>query len=249
MLYAFACLRLMVANREEFDIVANSRSIYSVRDIRTPITLRNERAALVLLDRMIGDMLRLYPRTLEEDRALLAGDTLKPFSNEKHAIIQTAGEKEVLAHYRQHSLAGIQLLDVDVNDDDAYVKQVLSGCACVCACAWRGEGFGSHCSADTNLGGAVSARVLPCSTMSWSSAGRAAGSCSTAACTRGRTAMGCWGCAVAWSGAAGSRSRRPRTPTARTLRTSHGPTLCNEVSVSFGVVVLVLRREARVGVR
>ena len=67
-----------------------------------PHSLRNEKAALTMFMGMINDKLAAYPRSLEEDKVLLAGDSLTPFSNERHAVIQVAGEKEVLEHFKTH---------------------------------------------------------------------------------------------------------------------------------------------------
>ena len=54
---------------------------------------------------------------------LLAGDSLTPFSNERHAVIQVAGEKEVLEHYKTHCQVALELLSFDVNDDVAYIAR------------------------------------------------------------------------------------------------------------------------------
>ena len=72
---------------------------------------------------MINDKLAAYPRSLEEDKVLLAGDSLTPFSNERHAVIQVAGEKEVLEHYKTHCQVALELLSFDVNDDAAYIAR------------------------------------------------------------------------------------------------------------------------------
>jgi hypothetical protein len=81
-----------------------------VRDVNAPISMRNERAALQLLSSMVTELLTKYPKSLAEDLELLAAGPdsggLAPFSNERHAVIQVAGEKEVLVHYRTHSRGG-----------------------------------------------------------------------------------------------------------------------------------------------
>jgi len=128
--FALACLRVIVATEDEFETIINS-SIHGrragpmmVRDVRFPLTLRNERAAMLLLSGMIDDMLSAYPTTLEEDRARLAGRSLKPFSNERHAIIQVVGEKEVLHHYKKHCETALHLMDIDVFDDATYMDKM-----------------------------------------------------------------------------------------------------------------------------
>jgi hypothetical protein len=40
-----------------------------------------------------------YKTSYEDDCAALASDRLKPFSNERHAIIQLKGEKQILHFY------------------------------------------------------------------------------------------------------------------------------------------------------
>ena len=91
-----------------------------------PLSLRNERAVMETLLELVESKLKLYPTTLAQDRRLLgqatssgSGDcesaststttassseggggggamSLPPFSNKRHAVIQVAGEKEVL---------------------------------------------------------------------------------------------------------------------------------------------------------
>jgi len=116
--YALACLRVMLATPEEFSLVTKHK--FSVREIRYPISLRNEQAVMTHWKGMIDAMLSAYPRTLDEDKQQLAGDTLKPFSNERHAIIQVAGEKEVLHHLREHCTLAARMMEVDVFDDAEY---------------------------------------------------------------------------------------------------------------------------------
>mmetsp|Transcript_11752 Transcript_11752/g.31707 ORF Transcript_11752/g.31707 Transcript_11752/m.31707 type:complete len:514 (-) Transcript_11752:898-2439(-) len=127
--FAFACLRVMVATKEEFQALSGAGGTgavalpHTVKDIRFPMSLRNEKAALTMFMGMINDKLAAYPRSLEEDKVLLAGDSLTPFSNERHAVIQVAGEKEVLEHYKTHCQVALELLSFDVNDDAAYIAR------------------------------------------------------------------------------------------------------------------------------
>lgn len=122
LIFALACLRVIVATPTEFnDLMATvglaGRLANTVKDVRFPISLRNERAAMVHLQALLQKYLSEYPRSMEEDSAALAGDTLRPFSNERHATIQVMGEKEVLHHYLTLCETVIRLLDVDVYDD------------------------------------------------------------------------------------------------------------------------------------
>ena len=96
-----------------------------VRDVNAPISMRNERAALQLLSSMVTELLTKYPKSLPRPRAARGGADgggLAPFSNERHAVIQVAGEKEVLVHYRTHCQHALAALAVPCEDDLGYSK-------------------------------------------------------------------------------------------------------------------------------
>lgn len=63
-----------------------------------------------------------YPQPLSEDLLQLATPgLLPPFSNQRHAVIQVAGEKEVLLHYRELCKVALQLIDSeDFLDDEVF---------------------------------------------------------------------------------------------------------------------------------
>ena len=85
----------------------------SCRDIRHPISLRNERAAMMLLLEVIGRALAKYPTTLAQDVADLMDETAFPrFSNHRHARIQVRGEKEVLHHFARWARTGLDMMDI-----------------------------------------------------------------------------------------------------------------------------------------
>jgi len=68
--------------------------------------------------------LAAYPQPLGEDLNQLATPgLLPPFSNQRHAVIQVAGEKEVLLHYRELCKVALQLIDSDdfLNDEVCHV--------------------------------------------------------------------------------------------------------------------------------
>jgi hypothetical protein len=100
-----------------------------VRDVNAPISMRNERAALQLLSSMVTELLTKYPKSLAEDLELLAAGPdsggLAPFSNERHAVIQVAGEKEVLVHYRTHCRQALAALAVPCDNDLEYSKLLM----------------------------------------------------------------------------------------------------------------------------
>jgi hypothetical protein len=89
-------------------------SLYrSCRDIRHPINVRNEKAAMALLIDIITDALQKYPTSLAQDIMDLVDESEYPrFSNKRHAKIQVRGEKEVLHHFAQWAKAALDVLDV-----------------------------------------------------------------------------------------------------------------------------------------
>lgn len=121
-----------------------------------PLSLRNERAVMETLLELVESKLKLYPTTLAQDRRLLgqatssgSGDcesvststttassseggggggamSLPPFSNKRHAVIQVAGEKEVLEHYKKLATTALELLAWPL-DDDAGLLVKLQG--------------------------------------------------------------------------------------------------------------------------
>lgn len=91
-----------------------SASYYrSCRDVRHPISLRNERAAMRLLLDIVGRHLSAYPTSLAQDVAdLMDEQTFPRFSNLRHAKIQVRGEKEVLHHFAHWARTALEVLDV-----------------------------------------------------------------------------------------------------------------------------------------
>ena len=83
------------------------------RDIRHPLSLRNEKAAMVHLLKVIKGHLDLYPCSLSEDIAdLMDEDAFPRFSNRRHAKIQVRGEKEVLHHFALWAQTAIDLIEI-----------------------------------------------------------------------------------------------------------------------------------------
>lgn len=85
----------------------------SCRDIRHPLSLRNERLSMMNLLQIISIALAQYPTSLAEDKAdLLDLRRYPPFSNQRHAKIQVRGEKEVLYHFATWARTAMEVLDV-----------------------------------------------------------------------------------------------------------------------------------------
>jgi len=133
----FSLLRALACNEEELKAITTSaigdggvgRALFgltdqrahggipafyrSCRDIRHPISLRNERAAMMLLIEMIRKSLARYPTTLHQDVADLMDEAVFPrFSNQRHAKIQVRGEKEVLHHFVHWARAAVEVMDI-----------------------------------------------------------------------------------------------------------------------------------------
>jgi len=123
-------LRVIVANDEEMNSVSCS-GLYMFRtakDIRFPLSLRNERAALEHLLRIVRRTLSEYSTSLEEDIKALESDRFVLFSNIRNAIIQVKGEKEVLHHFENFAVTAINVMDL--NDADCVSATVV--CPLVC---------------------------------------------------------------------------------------------------------------------
>jgi len=85
----------------------------SCRDIRHPLSLRNERSSMLHLLQIISAALAKYPTSLTQDKAdLLDEGSFPRFSNKRHAKIQVRGEKEVLHHYARWARTALDVMDV-----------------------------------------------------------------------------------------------------------------------------------------
>lgn len=137
----FSLLRALACNEEELvalstDVV--SRSLFgldtkpssaplyrSCRDIRHPISLRNERAAMHLLLDTVSNALARYPTTLAQDIADLTDEAVAfpRFSNRRHAKIQIRGEKEVLAHFSKWAHTSLEVMDA-IQDGESLERMI-----------------------------------------------------------------------------------------------------------------------------
>ncbi|KAL7532249.1 hypothetical protein ACHAWF_004065 [Thalassiosira exigua] len=92
---------------------SSSGSPRTCRDVRHPLSLRNERRALELLLEAVARQLAGYPTSLARDRADLSDEgAYPPYSNARNAKLQVRGEKEVLHHYATWARTGLEVLDV-----------------------------------------------------------------------------------------------------------------------------------------
>jgi len=125
---AFSYLRVMVATPEEFEIMeGNSRFVYrTAKDIRFPFGLQNERAALAQLEKICLELLSKYPTSYDDDKKLLESGTLRPFSNQRHAIIQILGEKKVLMHYILLAQTAMKVIDTELPLTDECVQEMYT---------------------------------------------------------------------------------------------------------------------------
>ena len=88
-------------------------NIRTARDIRHPLSLRNEKAAMRLLSQLIEIQLNRYPCTLTQDFAdLMDKESYPQFSNRRHAKIQVRGEKEVLHHFALWAQTAIDVIEI-----------------------------------------------------------------------------------------------------------------------------------------
>mmetsp|Transcript_1596 Transcript_1596/g.3830 ORF Transcript_1596/g.3830 Transcript_1596/m.3830 type:complete len:624 (+) Transcript_1596:227-2098(+) len=127
----FSLLRTMNCSADEFravtsPVASDMRSLFvaehrssltsyyrSCRDIRHPLSLRNERLSMMNLLQIICVALARYPTSLAIDKADLLDDRrYPPFSNQRHAKIQVRGEKEVLHHFAQWARTAMEVMDV-----------------------------------------------------------------------------------------------------------------------------------------
>ena len=123
-----AFLRLIEADSEDFDILISSAgsSLYrSIRDAQVAIGTKNELRAMLLLEKLCLDQLHSYPTTYEEDCHQLQYGKVPLFSNQRNALIQVKGEKEVLLFFHDWAMTAIPLLRVkDLEEFDERLNEV-----------------------------------------------------------------------------------------------------------------------------
>lgn len=124
----FAFLRLIVADNEDFDILISSAgsTIYrSIRDAQVAINSKNELHAMEALEKLCLDYLSKYPTTFEQDCEALKYGNIPLFSNQRNALIQIKGEKEVLLFYYEFASTAIKLLkSKDLQEFDDLLNDI-----------------------------------------------------------------------------------------------------------------------------
>mmetsp|Transcript_33278 Transcript_33278/g.33896 ORF Transcript_33278/g.33896 Transcript_33278/m.33896 type:complete len:390 (-) Transcript_33278:96-1265(-) len=123
-----AILRIIMADQEDFEQIVSSYGgpYRSVRDLQVPLNLRNEIRGMQHFASICDDYLSRYPTSLDQDLERLASPALMPFSNEKHAIIQIKGEKEVLHFFQRFCQSVLRLLSMRLNatsECDALIQK------------------------------------------------------------------------------------------------------------------------------
>ena len=111
-----AMLRIIEADKFDFETLvasAGSSSSYrSIRDAQVAISVHNEQNAMHLLIQICNNYLKKYPTSYEDDCNRLRYGNLTPFSNERHALIQVKGEKEVLLFFKDFAYTASSLLNI-----------------------------------------------------------------------------------------------------------------------------------------
>ena len=121
-------LRIIVADKNDLDLLmspAIGASHPSIRDAATAISIGNEQRAMLQLHSICEDYLAQYPTTFEHDMERLQFGNVAPFSNERNALIQVKGEKEVLLFFKDFSQTALELLHcTDADQFDRKLEQV-----------------------------------------------------------------------------------------------------------------------------
>ena len=117
----FAVLRLVTLGEDDFRSCIPG-GLKTLREATVPFSVESEVAALTMLKNLCMDMLDKYPTSYDEDVARLEGkhpvlekgEKVDPvgvlYTNERHAVIQVRGEKEVLGHFLVLSELALDLL-------------------------------------------------------------------------------------------------------------------------------------------
>jgi histone-lysine N-methyltransferase SETD3 len=138
-----ALLRLTSLDKEEFDEVSvQSGGFRTLREAMIPFSIENERLTMKALKAHCMKQLDAYPTTYDEDIQRLTttitddmladssvDPVITPFSNERHAVIQVKGEKEVLGHFLAMSELALDLLTSECSEIEleAIVRGSLKG--------------------------------------------------------------------------------------------------------------------------
>jgi hypothetical protein len=107
--------------------LSSSAFYRTCRDIRHPLNLRNEKAAMTHLLAVLRRGLNLYPTSLAQDMDDLLDEISYPrFSNKRHAKIQVRGEKEVLHHFAIWAQTALEVMNVIEQDLEEERKNIAT---------------------------------------------------------------------------------------------------------------------------
>ncbi|KAL3781897.1 hypothetical protein HJC23_004082 [Cyclotella cryptica] len=170
----FSMLRVLACNSAELDRIswggrtatAAGQRLYGVpgmaspsapfrtcRDIRYPISLRNERCAMEILREITENALSKYPTSLSQDAADLQDENAYPkYSNKRHAKLQVHGEKEVLHHFALWARTAIHVIDIILHELAHEIKLVTHSVSAANHANGLGDGMSETESLNEELG-------------------------------------------------------------------------------------------------
>lgn len=166
----FSMLRVLVSNRQELDRISwggrsatsATQRLYGIpgmspsstqpaplrmcRDIRYPISLRNERCAMELLLEITEKALSKYPTSFAQDSLHLKDEKAFPtYSNKRHAKLQVYGEKKVLHHFALWARTAIHVIDIILHELAHEIKMVAQESATSDQSKTENEKLGYDC--------------------------------------------------------------------------------------------------------
>lgn len=135
-----ALLRLVTMDEADYSSCVPA-GIQSLREATMPFSVKNEAAAMNLLKSKCISALDAYPTSYDDDVGRLdgskpilkEGETVDPvcvmYTNERHALLQLRGEKEILGHFLALSELALDLLTsgCDETELEQIIKERLKG--------------------------------------------------------------------------------------------------------------------------
>jgi hypothetical protein len=123
---ALSFCRVAVANSEELDEI-DTRG-YHGDSFVSPVSARNEIAALFMLANVCRTRLKKYPTSLQHILERLADDaTLEPFSNHRNALIVIKSELEILHFFILLSELAAPIFSMPIDVAIRHVQDNFSG--------------------------------------------------------------------------------------------------------------------------
>lgn len=127
-----ALLRFVVATTDEIDSIFAPPGVKYYRTIareaKFPISVPNERRAMMHLKQLCAAALSYYSQSYDEDVAALnEPGALEQFSNKRNAVIQVCGEKEVLLFFIRMADSVLHLLSLpSIESVDSFVESLAA---------------------------------------------------------------------------------------------------------------------------